>query len=290
MRVIVTGGSGFLGGSVLPLMVRQGYEVSALARSDRAAARVTALGAEPLRGDLDDPPSIDMAFQSRQADALVNLASLGFGHAPTIVAAAERAGLQRAVFVSTTALFTTLNPPSKAVRAEAERTIQESQLRWTIIRPTMIYGYRGDRNIARLLGALRRFPVMPLPGGGRRLQQPVHVDDLASAITAALARPSTSGQAYDVAGPEPLTFRQLVRESGEAVGRRPVLLPVPLRPTVAAVNLYERVSKRPRVRAEQLERLSEDKAFDIEPARTALTYQPRSFREGVRAQAEGVEA
>lgn len=286
MKIMVTGGSGFLGGSVLPRLAGEGYAVSALARSERAASRVRALGAEPIRGDLDQPSSLEKAFESSKADALVNLASLGFGHAPTIVEAAENLGVKRAVFISTTALFTRLNAPSKAIRMEAERTIQDSELQWTIIRPTMIYGHSGDRNIARLLDAVRRFPVMPLPGGGRRLQQPVHVDDVAGAISASLARPSTSGQAYNIAGPEPLTFRQLVRESADAVGRRPLLLPVPLRPIVTAVSLYERLSSQPRLRAEQLERLGENKAFDVEPARAALSYQPRSFREGLRAQAE----
>src|SRR5439155_25711459 len=127
-------------------------------------ARVRALGAAPVGGDLDDPDSVDAVFAASQAEALVNLASLGFGHAPTIVAAAEEAGLRRAVFVSTTAIFTTLEARSKAVRQAAEDTVTASSLHWTIVRPTMIYGGPDDRNMARLLQLLRRFPVVPLPG------------------------------------------------------------------------------------------------------------------------------
>jgi nucleoside-diphosphate-sugar epimerase len=115
----------------------------------------------------------------------------------------------------------------------------------------------------------------------------VHVDDVASAIASALMRPSTGGHAYDVAGPEPLTFRQLVREGAAAVGRRPLLFPIPLRPAVAAIGVYERVSSNPRLWAEQLERLGEDKAFDITPAQDELGFNPRSFTEGVQAQAKG---
>jgi len=289
VTILVTGASGFLGAFVVRRAVHDGHRVLALARSTRAAAAVAQLGANPVEGDLDDPQSLDDAFAAaarHRADRLVNLASLGSGHAPVIVAAAEEAGLRRAVFVSTTAVTTTLATPSKRTRLEAEETIRRSGLAWTVLRPTMIYGTPGDRNIARLLAVLRRTPVLPLPGGGRRLQQPVHVEDLARAVLSALCTDAAVGQTYDVAGPEPMTFRRLLLEAGEAVGCRTRLLAVPLRPTIWALRGYERLSSRPRIKAEQLERLAEDKAFDIGPAIRDLGYEPRSFREGVTKEAE----
>jgi uncharacterized protein YbjT (DUF2867 family) len=285
MRALVTGGSGFLGAYVVQELHRRGHEVAALARSTAAADKIYSLGAEPVLGDLDDPASIGEAFTAASADALVNVASLGFGHAPTIVAAAENAGIQRAVFVSTTAIFTNLNAPSKRIRTAAEELIRASALDWTIIRPTMIYGDPGDRNLARLLRLVRRSPVVPLPGGGRRLQQPVHVADLAAAVVSAVERPVAVGREYDVAGPEPLSFRELVQESARAVGRRPRLIAVPLRPAIACARAYEQLAPRPRIKAEQLERLAEDKEFDIADARRDLDFSPRSFRQGIQQEA-----
>lgn len=281
----MTGGSGFTGRHVIPLLVEGGHDVVATARSDRASERVAELGATPVGADLDDTASVDTAFASAKADVLVNIASLGFGHAPAIVAAAEDAGIERAVFVSTTAVFTTLSAASKATRTAAEATISSSALRWTIVRPTMIYGAPGDRNMERLLRVLRRSPVVPLPGGGARLQQPVHVGDLAEAIVTAAVTNAAVGKEYDVAGPQPLTFRQVVQQAAEAAGRSPLLVPVPLRPLIAALRGYERVVSRPRLKAEQLERLAEDKAFDITAARRDLRYDPRSFAAGIAEEA-----
>jgi nucleoside-diphosphate-sugar epimerase len=149
----------------------------------------------------------------------------------------------------------------------------------------MIYGAPGDRNIARLLQVLRKTPVMPVPGGGHRLQQPVHVEDLARAITSAVERDEAVGHAIDVPGPLPLPFRDLLLAAGDAVGRRPRLLPVPMAPTIAALRAYERAARSPRIKAEQLERLSEDKTFDAGPARELLAYEGRSFTDGVRHEA-----
>ncbi len=285
MRAHVTGGSGFLGGSVIPRLLAAGHQTTALARTATAAERVKELGATPVPGDLDDPASVDAAFAGSEAEALVNLASLGFGHAPVVVAAAEEAGLKRAVFVSTTAILTRLATASKPVRVAAEETIAASALDWTIIRPTMIYGTPADRNMARLLRRLRRVPVLPLPGGGTALQQPVHVDDLATVIVNALDRPATVRRAYDVGGPEPLTLRTVIQEAGRAVGRAPRLVPVPLTPVVGLVRLYQAVAPSPRLRSEQVARLAEDKAVDIGPARTDLDFDPRPFAEGIRAEA-----
>ncbi|HUN36311.1 MAG TPA: NAD-dependent epimerase/dehydratase family protein [Trebonia sp.] len=291
----MTGGSGFLGRHVLAAAARRGHCCVALARSPAAADAVARCGAAPLAGDLDDGLSLSAAFASADCEALVNLASLGFGHAPGIVAAAVAARLDRAVFVSTTAVTTALPARSKAVRLAAEEHVRCSPLAWTILRPTMIYGAPGDRNLSRLLAALARAArlarparlpvVVPVPGGGTRLQQPVHVADLAEAVLAAAERPQSAGSCYDVAGPEPLAFGELLRLSSAAVGCRAHLLPVPLPAVIALTRGYERLARRPRIRAEQWQRLAEDKAFPIGAAVRDLGYAPRSFAEGISQEA-----
>jgi uncharacterized protein YbjT (DUF2867 family) len=288
MRLLVTGGSGFLGGYVLSEAARRGHEMVALARSPAAAAAVTGRGAEPLAGNLDDAAQLAQVFTAARCDTLVNLASLGFGHTPAIVAAAGEAGIGRAVFVSTTAVTTTLATPSKRVRLAAEQRISASALKWTILRPTMIYGAPGDRNLSRLLTLLRRAPLLPVPGGGRHLQQPVHVADVADAVLSAAERPAAAGRTYDVAGPEPLTFAQLLRISARAVASRTRFVPVPLAPLVALARGHERLSPQPRIRAEQLLRLTEDKAFAIDRAAHDLGFCPRPFAVGIQAEAQAM--
>ena len=286
MRLLVTGGSGFLGEYVLREAELRGHEVTALARSRAAAAKVGWLGAQPVRGDLNRPDTLAAAFDAGRCEVLVNLASLGFGHAPAIVAATRAAGIPRAVFVSATETAT-LPAACRPVRLAAEQEIRESGLDWTILRPTMIYGAIGDRNLSRLLVLLRRMPVLPVPGRAG-LQQPVHVGDVASAVLTAAERPGAIGSAYDVAGPDPLTFDELVRAAARAAGRRARLVPVPLPPLVAAARGYELVSRHPRIRVEQVLRLAEDQAFPIDAAVRDLGYAPRSFADGIAAEARAL--
>ena len=285
MRLLVVGGSGFLGGYVLREAARLGHQAVALARSPAAADAVAAHGARPLAGDLDDARGLDEAFRDARGEALVCLASLGHGHGPAIVAAAEEAGMRRAVFVSTTAVTTTLHPPTRQVRLAAERQVSASALGATILRPTMIYGAAGDRNLSRLLRLLSRAPVLPVPGTGECLHQPVHVADVAAAVLAALHEPAAIGSLYNVAGPEPLPFTELLRACARAAGSTTRLVPVPLTPLVTLARGYELVSRHPRLRPEQLLRLGEDKAFPIEDAIRDLGYAPRPFADGIAEEA-----
>jgi nucleoside-diphosphate-sugar epimerase len=288
MKILVLGGSGFLGGYVLRDAARHGHQVLALARSPAAARTVAGHGAQPLAGNLDDARHLDETFAAARCDALVCVASLGYGHGPSIVAAAEEAGIGRAVFVSTTAVTTTLHPPTKQIRLTAEQQIRGCGLDWTILRPTMIYGAAGDRNLSRLLLWLSRATVLPVPGTGRCLHQPVHVADAAAAVLAALERSAAIGSLFNVAGPEPIPFAELVHTCARAVGSRTRLVPIPLAPLVTLVRGYERLSRHPRIRAEQLLRLAEDKAFPIDAAIRDLGYAPRPFADGIGDEARAL--
>lgn len=287
MRILVTGGSGFTGRHVVPLLVAAGHDVAAVARSAEATATVAGLGATPVRCDLDDEVGrVADAWTGSGAEVLVNIASLGFGHAPTIVGAAERARIGRAVFVSTTALFTALPAPSVAVRTAAEDTVRHSDLDWTIVRPTMIYGTPDDRNMWRLLRLVSRLAVIGLPDGGRGLQQPVHVGDLAATIARAAVTDAAIGHAYDVPGPVSLPLSEVVADAGRAVGRWPRLVPLPTGPLRALLHTVEGRGLTVPVTSEQVGRVVEDKAFSGAEARRDLGHDPRPFWAGIAEEAD----
>jgi uncharacterized protein YbjT (DUF2867 family) len=209
--------------------------------------------------------------------SVVYCASMGFGHVPSVVRQLESAGIQRAVFVSTTAIFTSLSSQSRALRLEAEAEVTNSELEWTILRPTMIYGTSRDRNISRLLRYLARWPIFPLCGNA--LWQPIYVADLADAVVAALSSTRAVGQSYNLAGACPLRFASLVRVAAASLSRRVTLVPVPLSAAVLAARVTRVVT------SEQIRRLTEDKAFDWSAALRDFGFRPRSFAEGVRLEA-----
>lgn len=285
MKIVVTGATGFTGSFVMPLLMDQPHDVRCLVRT---TSNVDALDdrIERVTGDLDDKDALVAAFSG--ADLLINIASLGFGHAPNIVEAAHEAGIRRALFVSTTAIFTNLNAPSKAGRMAAEQAIRDSGLDYTIVRPTMIYGTSGDRNMCRLVAHIRRGRMLPIVGDGSWLQQPVYVGDLAWAIVTAALSDKSVNKEYNISGAQALTYNEVIATVERLVGRTVFKFYLPTGPIVRLLSAMER-SKLPLrfpIKAEQILRLNEHKAFSHEEAATDFGYSPRTFEEGMRAEIE----
>ena len=279
MKVLVTGATGFTGSRLIPLLLQNGFQVRALTRPTSDRTPLSALTVEWVTGDLSDAQALTVAL--RDVDALVNIASLGFGHAYNIIASAKAAGVKRGIFISTTAIFTQLNAGSKSVRLAAEEAVQASGLDYTILRPTMIYGSPRDRNMWRLIRLLKVTPVMPIFGDGESLQQPIFVDDVAQAVLLALQNDAAIGKSYNIAGKVPLTYNQVIDTVALALRKRIWKLHIPYMPIVRALQFTEQMNIRLPIKAEQVLRLNEDKSFSYADAQRDFGFSPRSFEEGI---------
>ena len=144
-----------------------------------------------------------------------------------------------------------------------------------LLHPTMIYGAAGENNVRRLAKMLRRLPVIPLPGGGRALVQPIHQDDLTASIVAALDIAWSGPRTLVVAGPTPLPYADFVRAVALAAGLpRPRIVPVPAGLLMALAPLASRVPGLPSVSADEIRRLREDKAFPVGEMFATLGVRP----------------
>ncbi len=287
MKVLVTGATGFTGSRVVPLLLQSGFQVRVFVRPTSDQSPLSPLTVEWATGDFANPETFTAAL--RGVDALVNIASLGFGHAESILKSMKEAGVRRGIFISTTAIFTQLNAGSKSIRLAAEEAIQSSGLDYTILRPTMIYGTPRDRNMWRLIRLLKITPVMPIFGDGESLQQPIFVDDVAQAVLLALQNDTTIGRSYNIAGKTPLTYNQVIDTVANALGKRVWKLHLPYMPIVRALQFTERMKLRLPIKAEQVLRLNENKAFSYEEARQDFAFSPRSFEEGIRTEIANIQ-
>ena len=278
--ILVTGATGFLGEFVVKELLKKDYEFACFVRESSDVEFLKENNIELRYGDLDNQKSIENALEN--VDILVNIASLGFGHAPNIIKSCENAGVNRGVFISTTAIFTNLNAESKKVRVAAEKTIKNSNIDYTIIRPTMIYGTENDRNMFRLVKFLNKYPIIPVLGPGKYLLQPVYVKDLARLIVKTLDYPVSINNEYNVPGAEPLTYNEVLDVTSSELGKKVFKLHVPLKLSVFLLNIYEKLFSNPKLTAEQALRLNENKDFAIDKAKEELDYEALSFEEGIR--------
>lgn len=163
-------------------------------------------------------------------------------------------------------------------RAEEEvrRLCEHRGVAWTIFRPTLIYDPGRDGNVSTIAAFVRRFGVFPIvrPGTGRR--QPIHAEDVARGMIAALRAPGARNVRFDLPGGETLTYHAMVCRIFEAVDRRPLLLPLPLPVVRLAFSAWRAVTGA-RYSAASLERMNQSLTLDPVPMQEALGITCRPF-------------
>jgi nucleoside-diphosphate-sugar epimerase len=281
MRLLLTGGTGLLGGALLDLLLAEEHEVRCLVREESPnESRLGEGRVEIVRGDAGRSEDLYRALAG--VEAMVHVA--GIEYAPQVVEAARRAGVGRLIVVGSTSVHSAYDF-RRGPNQRLEKLVGESGLEYTIVRPTMIYGSELDKNMHRLLRFLDRSPVFPMFGSGENLWQPVYHEDCARGVYQALVRPEAAGQSYDLPGEEPLTYLELVKTAVGALGKKPRVVRLPLEPVRRSLAAAERLRIPLPIRSEQVLRLREDKAYPYEKARRELGYAPRPFHEGIALEA-----
>ncbi|MBU6186225.1 MAG: NAD-dependent epimerase/dehydratase family protein [Synechococcales bacterium] len=283
-KILLTGATGFTGRFVCLELLKRNVEFTCLVRPESNTFWLDKQSIPYVYGNLEDIVSIELAFSG--FSTLINVASLGFGYTGNIIRACHTQNIQRAVFVSTTAIFTQLNASSKSIRIAAELTIRDSGINYTILRPTMIYGTPADRNMVKLIRFLSWSPIIPIFGRGCSKQQPVHVADIAWAICEVLNHSTTIGNEYNLSGGQILTYNQVIEVVASYLGRNPFKLYIPHKPIVQFLNLLHSLRIPTPIKGEQVLRLNENKTFDYSHATVDFGYTPRSFSVGIASEIE----
>ncbi len=284
----MTGANGFVGRHAVARLLRGGHDVRALI-SERPGAEkeLPDSGARNLdvrRADVRKPDSLRGAFddieavvhtvavptERKQRFAEVNVA--GVAH---VVAEARRAGVGRIVHMGALGADPASPYPYLRSKGEGEALVTGSGIGHVVLQPSLLFG-EGDDFFPRLAFSLI-FPVVPVPGNGKARFQPIHVDDMAQALAAAVERREISG-VYEIGGAERVTYDEMLAETMRATGRRrPTLhVPVPLMKLPAVVMGL--VMADPPVTVAQLDLL----AVDNTPRQNALEpvfgVHPRPFK------------
>ena len=238
-RVVIVGGSGFIGSAIANRLCEAGVKVLIPTRRRSRAGHVLLLpNADVVETDVHDPAALARLFED--ADAVINTVGVLHSRPGTpfgpdfarahvelpqkIVTACRTAGVARLVHIS--ALGADANGPSEYQRSKAagEHAIEAAgpDIAWTILRPSVVFG-RGDSFLNLFADLARMFPVLPLTGASCRFQ-PVYVEDVAEAVYQSLTRPDAAGQTFELAGPTVYTLRQLVEYVSALVGKpRPII-------------------------------------------------------------------
>ena len=291
MLIAVTGATGFVGRHITTMLVRRGHAVRALVRRPTQARALESLGVELVPGGLADVAALTAL--TRGANAVVHLvgiiveASGVTFHAVhvegtrRVLEAAGRAGVER--FVHMSAVGARDEPgatPYHRTKWHAEQLVRTSGLSHALFRPSIISG--PESAPIRTLARLHRWsPVVPVFGDGHYPTQPVWVEDVALAFALAVEQPTLSG-AFQLGGPQVLTYEEFLLAIGRATRHPRPLVHVPLALARAATAAFGLLGAAAPLTSDQLQMLVEGSATPANAIESVFGIRPLPFDEGLR--------
>lgn len=258
--ILVTGGTGFVGGAIVRELTARGKDVAVLTRNPERARESLNSGVEARQGDVTDPSTLPSAMQGIEtvigAQQFPNYPMENPSEGYTfeeidrrgterLVAAAKEVGVQRYIYMSGAGAAPDAKYHWFRSKWHAEEAVRNSGLRYIIFRPSWIFGPR-DVSLNRFLGMSRFLPFVPLIGSpGKQRVQPAFVDDVANAVATALDNPDADGKTLEIGGPEVVTMSELVKIALDVTGRKRLLLPAPAFVMKAVASVAQFAPRRP---------------------------------------------
>jgi NADH dehydrogenase len=186
------------------------------------------------------------------------------------------AGVQRLVHMSAMGVEDVPDLHYASSKAKADEIVRSSGLDWTILKPSLQFG-EGDGFFNIVAGLVRISPgIVPVPGDGRSRFQPIHTDDVAAVVVRALADPAaTVGQTFELGGPRYWTYREITDEVLSALGKRRLIVPMPVILIRVVAGASELVRLPFPVATDQLRQLRLDNIGPLDAVRDRFGFEPR---------------
>jgi NADH dehydrogenase len=240
--ILVAGGTGFVGSAIVRELVRQGKPVTVMShRPDAARRKFAGMPVEVRAGDVRDAESLKAAVAGM--DTIIStmqfpnfpVENKGKGHTfeeidalgnERLVAAAKEAGARTYIYLSGNGAAPDGKRHWFRAKWRAEEAVRNSGLRYTILRPSWVFGPDDDA-LNRIAGFARRLPFIPVIGGGNQRMQPVFVNDVAQAVVRSVGSPSAANQTFEIGGPEIMTMNDIIRTVLHVMGKKKPLIHSP---------------------------------------------------------------
>lgn len=240
--ILVAGGTGFIGSAIVRELAKRGEQVAVMShQTDGVADRFPGLNITVRLGDARDADSLKKAVVGMQTviscmqfpNFPVENKSKGYTFDEVdargnerLVAAAKAAGVQNYVYLSGSGAAPDAEKRWFRAKWQAEQAIQQSGLRYSIFRPSWVYG-PADKSLNRFANFAKMLPVVPVIGNGEQRMQPVFVNDVVRCAVESLANTKAANQVFEIGGPDVMSMNEILRVMLRVMGKKKPLIHQP---------------------------------------------------------------
>ena len=291
---MITGAAGFVGRNLIPVLVKNGYKVTALVKNKSEKEKLKNMKVKIVVGDMSEAGRWQESF--RDNPVVVHLAAEISSKDPqtfvknnvvatqNLIEAAKKFKIKRIIHFSSAAVDSTREDPYSKTKKEQEAIITQSGIEYFVLRPSMMYGPTDDKNVGWLIKTLKRLPITPLPGGGQFGRQPIFIGDICQ-IVLRLIEARSGNKIYEIHGYEYITLKQMVVTIKKEfkISRPTVNIPIGILKLMILTSQY--LLPNPKFTADQIESLVSGERFKGDDWAKLFDIIPTSFLQGVKKMA-----
>jgi NADH dehydrogenase len=290
--IVVTGANGFVGRHVVSRLAQAGYTLRAVVRDrsryspppEVAVAEADLVRAESLTGALEGAgtvihcAAITANLKEPYPGAYQKVNGLG---TENLAVAAKAAGVRRLVVISGLGTRPAAAGTYMATRWALEEAVRNSGIPHVILQPSVQFG-DGAEFVTALARLIRTSPVVPALGGGRTRFQPIWIEDVVTCVERSISDDALLNRAHAIGGSEYLTFKEILQAIAEAMGKRRMILPLPMPLARLQARLLSAVMSHPPLTSATLELFAFDNATELDAVERTFGFRPRGLREHLR--------
>jgi len=290
--IFIAGASGFVGGHLIDALLKSGYKLRCLARSEKAQKLFNGRGIETVPGDITMPETLDGALNDidfvihlvgiMEEKGTVTFERVHVEGTKNLIAEAKRAGVKHFFYQSALGANKESWSGYLRTKAEAEEIVKTSNMPYTIFRPSLIIG-PWDGFTKKLMELIKMSPVIPVPGDGKSKFQPVYINDWVKCLLKVIESPEMFRGVFDIGGPQHLTYNEIVSTLADVMNMKKSIVHVPMGFMKLGASIAEKTIPFLPVTYDQLRLLEDDNICAADSIEKAFIFNPVEYRKALKA-------
>ncbi len=290
--IIVTGAAGLVGQNLVPMLVKSGYKIIAIDRNKNLnLLQYLNPTVECINIDVSAPGVWQEIFKN--ADAVVQLHAQiaaqslkpfmksNVDGVKNVLAACKKYKIKNLIHISSSVVLSLAKDEYTYTKTIGEELVHKSTIPHTILRPPLMYGCFDAKHLGWITKFMQRIPIVPLPGNGKYIRQPLYVNDLCKVIVA-LTKRKPQNKIWNIIGKEKIPYVDLLRIIAKTRGWKRLFIPIPLPIFGFLLRLYSFITRKTVFTPDQMKALTAGDEFKVEPWCKEFKVQYTPFRKAMR--------
>jgi nucleoside-diphosphate-sugar epimerase len=266
MNVVVTGAAGLVGQNLIPLLVREGYAVTALDRNmhnlallHRLNPKITCIKADTSehgewetafsKADIVVQLHAQIAAQSKQPFVKSNVDGVR-----NVLELCEKHKIKNLIHLSSSVVISVAKDDYTDTKRAGEELVKHSKVPHTILRPPLMFGCFDAKHLGYITRFMEKMPIVPVPGSGKYIRQPLYVNDLCNVIVA-LTKRKPENKIWNIIGKERIQYIDLLKIICKTRGWKRIFVPIPLPIFGFLLKIYSLITRKTVFTPEQMKAL-----------------------------------